>query len=75
MGNINNYKSVYQPTAILPVGIGNTLATFKANNKLSFQLSIQVHSPVGQTEEEKRTFFGGCKKVAALWPLITPEST
>ena len=34
----------------------------KQISKLSFQLSLQVYSLLGQTEEERKAFFGGCKK-------------
>ena len=30
-GKVNYYKSVHHPIPTLPVGIGNTLATFKTN--------------------------------------------
>ena len=36
--------------------------SFKKLSKLSFQMSGQVYSLLGQTEEEKKAFFGGCKK-------------
>ena len=42
------------------VRIGNTLAIFKQISKLSFQLSIQVYSLFGQTEGERKAFFGDC---------------
>ena len=51
--NVNYHKSVHDPTPTLPVG--------KQISKLSFQLSIEVHS-VGQTEEERRAFSKGYKK-------------
>ena len=38
--------------------IGNILAIFKTNYKLSFQLSVQVYSLLGQTEWERKAFFG-----------------
>ena len=41
--------------------------------KLSFQLSVQIYSPFGQTEEERKAFFGGCKKgggVVRLTPRV-----
>ena len=34
----------------------------KQISKLFFQLSVQLYSLLGQTEEEKKVFFGGCKK-------------
>ena len=37
------------------MGIGNTLTFF------SLQVSVQVYSLISQTEEERKTFFGGCK--------------
>ena len=38
----------------------------KQISKLSFLLSVQVHYFLGQSEEERKTFFGGCKKGDAL---------
>ena len=35
---------------------------WKQINKISFQLSVQVYSPLGKTEGERKVFFGGCKK-------------
>ena len=35
----------------------------KQISKLSFQLSVQIYSLLGQTEWERNVFFGGCKKV------------
>ena len=34
----------------------------KQISKLSFQLSVQVYSLFGQTEEKRKAIFGGCKK-------------
>ena len=34
----------------------------KQIRKLSFQLSFQIYSLLGQTEGERKAFFGGCKK-------------
>ena len=34
----------------------------KQISKLSFQLSVQIYSLLGQTEGERKTFFGGCKR-------------
>ena len=34
----------------------------KQISKLSFQLSVQIYSLLDQTEGERNTFFGGCKK-------------
>ena len=34
----------------------------KQISKLSFQLSVQIYFLLGQTEGERNTFFGGCKK-------------
>ena len=34
----------------------------KQISKLSFQLSFQMYSLLGQTEGESKAFFGGCKK-------------
>ena len=34
----------------------------KQISKLSFQLSVQVYSLLGQTEGERKAFLGGCKK-------------
>ena len=31
-------------------------------SKLSFQLSFEIYSPLAQTEGERKTFFGGCKR-------------
>ena len=61
-GNVNYYKSVHHPIPTLPVGIGNTLAIFKQVSTLYFQLSVQIYSFLGQTEEERRALFGGVKK-------------
>ena len=57
-GNVNYYKSVH-PIPTLPVRIPWQFS--KQISKLSFQLSVQVYSLLGQIEREK-TFFGGCKK-------------
>ena len=60
-GNVNYYKSVHHRIATLPVGIG--LWQFPRQiSKPSFQLSVQVYSLLGQTEEERKVLFGGCKK-------------
>ena len=37
----------------------------KQISKLSFQLNVQIYSLLGQTEGEKKAFFGGCKKGGA----------
>ena len=34
----------------------------KQISKLSFQLSVQIYSLLGQTEGERKAFFGGCQK-------------
>ena len=34
----------------------------KQVSNFSFQLSVQVYSLLGQTEEERKAFFGGFKK-------------
>ena len=34
----------------------------KQISKLSFELSLQIYSVLGQTEGERKAFFGGCKK-------------
>ena len=34
----------------------------KQISKLSFQLSVQIYSLLGQTEGESKVFFAGCKK-------------
>ena len=34
----------------------------KQIRKLSFQVSVQIYSLLGQTEGERKTFFRGCKK-------------
>ena len=34
----------------------------KQISKLSFQLSVQIYSLLGQTEGERKAFFGGYKK-------------
>ena len=62
VGNVTYNKSVHHPTPTLPVGTGKTLAIFKQISKLSFQLSVQIYSLLGQTEGERKTFFGGCQK-------------
>ena len=50
-GNVNYYKSVHHPIPTLPVGIGYTLTiSNKQISKLSYQLSVQVYSLLGQTE-------------------------
>ena len=38
----------------------------KQINKFSFQLSVQVYSLLGQSEGEKKAFFGGRKKGETL---------
>ena len=53
--NVNYSKRVHHPNPTLPVGIRNT-------QKLSFQLSVQVFSLVGQSEGETKAFFEGWKK-------------
>ena len=35
--------------------------------KLSFQLSVQIYSLLGQTEGERKALFGGYKKGTTLW--------
>ena len=60
-GNVTYYKSVHHPTPTLPVGTGNTWQFSKQVSKLSFQLSVQIYSPLGQTEGERKAIFGGCK--------------
>ena len=61
--NVNYDKSVHHPIPTLPMGIGNTLENFKKISMLSFQLSVQVYYFLDQTEEERKTFFGGYEKV------------
>ena len=56
-GNVNYYKSIHHHFSTQPVGIGNTLAIFKKNGKLSFQLSVEVYSLFGQTEGERSLFW------------------
>ena len=34
----------------------------KQISKLSFQVSVQIYSLLGQTEGETNAFYGGCKK-------------
>ena len=34
----------------------------KQINKISFQLSFQIHSLLSETEEERKAFFGVCKR-------------
>ena len=46
----------------------------KQISKLSLQSSVQVYSLLGQTEEEKKAFFRGCKE-GGLHRKITPKST
>ena len=43
----------------------------KKISKLSFQLSVQIYSLLGQTQGEMEVFFGGCKKgdnIVRLFP-------
>ena len=56
--------SVHHLIPTLPARTGNTLAIFNFQQicKLSFQLSVQIYYLLGQTEEERKAFFGGCKK-------------
>ena len=61
------YKSSHH--VIHTVGIGNTQA--KQISKLSFQLIVEVCSLFGQSERERKVFFGGCKKwdqIVRLYP-------
>ena len=59
--------SIIQFLGTLPVGIGNTLWQFsKQISKIFFQLSVQVHFLLDQTEKERKAFLGGCKKGATL---------
>ena len=39
----------------------------KQISKLSFQLSVQIYSLLGQTEGEREAFFGEYKKGSTLW--------
>ena len=39
-GNVNYCESFHHPVPTLPVVLGNTLAIFITNHKLSFQLSV-----------------------------------
>ena len=50
----------------LLVRIRNILAIFKTNSKLSFQMSVQVYSLLGQTEGEWKAFFEGARSGTAL---------
>ena len=58
--------SVHHSLSTLPVGIGNTLATFKHISKLLFQMSVQVYALLKKTEKERKVFFGGFKKVGRI---------
>ena len=42
----------------------------KQISKLFFRLSVKVHSFLGQTEKERKAFFGGCKRMVALWDYL-----
>ena len=46
----------------------------KQISKLSFQLSVQIYSLLGQTEGERNAFFGGCKKGDSIVRL-SPRAT
>ena len=50
----------------LLVRIRNILAIFKGNSKLSFQMSVQVYSLLGQTEGEWKAFLEGARSGTAL---------
>ena len=65
-GNVNYYKSVYHPILTLPVGMGTPWKFSKQIRKLYFQLSVLVYSLLGQTEEKRMNFFGGCKKEGCI---------
>ena len=56
-GNVNYYKSIHHAISTLPVEKGTHWQLSKQISKLFFQMSVQVYSLLGQTEEERRTFF------------------
>ena len=60
VGNVNYYKSIHHP---IPTrgNRGASLQFSEQISKLSFQLSVQVYSLLGQIEEQTKGFFGGCK--------------
>ena len=65
-GNGNNYKSVNHPNLALPVVIGYSLEIFQTISKVYFHLSVQAYSLLGQTKEERKACFGGCKKEGCI---------
>ena len=61
-GNVNHYKSAHHPILTLHVGTGNTLAIFKTNQEALFSTECPGIFLLGQSEEERKAFIGGCKK-------------
>ena len=61
-GYVNYYKSVHHPISTLPDGIGAPRQFSKQISILSFQLSVQKCSLLGQSEGKKKASFGVCKK-------------
>ena len=55
--------TISHPLSNLPVGIGQTLGQLsKQISKLFFQMSVPLYSLFGQTDEERKAFFGGWKE-------------
>ena len=55
----------------MPAGKGNTKAISEQVSKVSFQLSFQVCSLLGQSEGERKASFGGCKKEGNIVRLVS----
>ena len=62
-GNVIYHKSVHLILFLLCLWEQRKPWQFsKQISKLSFQLSVQIYSLLGQTEGERKAFFGGFKK-------------
>ena len=62
--NVNHYKKVHHPMLLLLYlwEQGTPCQFSKQISKISFQLTVQIYTLLGQTEGEKKVYFGGCKK-------------
>ena len=62
-GQTEGIRKAFLESTSVKLGNRGTLLQFsKQISKLSFQLSVQLYSHLGQTEGKKRVFSGRCKR-------------